>query len=176
MKTLGRRFTDSMDKDPARGNRLRALRDRAGLTQQQVARSLDVSDKTVWNWEAGHGISAKKRHELAELLHVGVEELSGAAEIPSPFKIADHLSAEFTWLRNQFEQLQEHMTEQDADRHEQVEAAMLALKNIEGRLEKLEDALDVTRFVDRIIAAAERLEAGAPQRPRKPRGDERAAS
>ena len=35
------------------GTRLKTLRERAGLTQEQLAERMDVSGQSVWDWENG---------------------------------------------------------------------------------------------------------------------------
>ena len=60
------------------GARLRQLRVAAGLRQQSVAETLDVSDQTVRNWEAGRnepGPSYKQR--IADLYRVPIDPLVG---------------------------------------------------------------------------------------------------
>ena len=43
--------------------RLRKLREKAGLTLQEVAEALGISYKTVYSWEAGH-TEPKFQHHL----------------------------------------------------------------------------------------------------------------
>lgn len=43
------------------------LRERLGLSQYQLAKALDVTPQTVWNWE--HGRSAAPRIDVLDRLH-----------------------------------------------------------------------------------------------------------
>lgn len=55
---------------------LRELRQKAGLTQEQVAKLVDVDQSAVSNWEKGKYTPARKyRKKLAKLYGCTVEEL-----------------------------------------------------------------------------------------------------
>lgn len=55
---------------------LRMLRLMAGLTQEDLARKLNVNHTAVSNWEKGKNKPCKKYHSLmASALNVSVEEL-----------------------------------------------------------------------------------------------------
>ena len=76
------------------GKRLRTLRENAGLTQQQVAASLNVTRPSVTQWEADVTTpSLPKIRALAELLSVNVDDLIGddASEFLDIHAIADRL-------------------------------------------------------------------------------------
>lgn len=56
--------------------RLRELRKKAGLTQAQVAKKLDVDQSAVSWWESGVNFPCRKyRKKLARLFGITVEEL-----------------------------------------------------------------------------------------------------
>lgn len=64
---------------------LRDLRVRAGLTQWDVAKALQVDQSAVSYWERGKNPPLAKYHEpLARLYGVSVEELITAQEIKKP--------------------------------------------------------------------------------------------
>lgn len=52
------------------GQRLRDARERAGLTQQQVANEIGVSLRTVGNWERGETVPQNRLAKLEDLLSV----------------------------------------------------------------------------------------------------------
>jgi transcriptional regulator with XRE-family HTH domain len=58
--------------DVRSGNRVRRLRERFGFTQSEMARSLDVSLRTIQNWErdaeAAHGYRLRDLEELSGVL------------------------------------------------------------------------------------------------------------
>ena len=57
-------------------NNIRTLRERRGLTQEQIASSLSISRTAVYKWESGDSLpSAKKLPQLAKLLHCTIDEL-----------------------------------------------------------------------------------------------------
>lgn len=49
-------------------------RKKAGLTQQNIADALNVSIKTVYNYERGKGLDALLLHSLAELFNCNVND------------------------------------------------------------------------------------------------------
>jgi transcriptional regulator with XRE-family HTH domain len=60
------------------GTRLRELRGRAGLTQENLARAIDVTVGAVRKWEAGQSTPSLERAvRLAAALGVTVDELAG---------------------------------------------------------------------------------------------------
>ena len=60
------------------GERIKALRRRAGLSQEQVAEQVGVSRQAVAKWEAGQSApSTENLRKLAQVLQVGLEELAG---------------------------------------------------------------------------------------------------
>lgn len=64
---------------------LKDLRVRAGLTQWDVARALQVDQSAVSYWERGRNPPLAKYHEpLARLYGVSVEELIAAQEMKRP--------------------------------------------------------------------------------------------
>ncbi len=62
------------------GNNICRLREKAGLTQGQLAAMLDVSDKAVSKWENGQAIPRMETFErMADILGTTVEEMLAAA-------------------------------------------------------------------------------------------------
>lgn len=104
--------------DKERGKRLRALRERAGCSQEEVARKLGVTSKTVWNWEAGSGIQSRHLRAVAELYGRPVEDLQGSVEIPSPFALREYINESLQEFRDDFKQVEASMRRQDRERNE----------------------------------------------------------
>lgn len=52
------------------GDRIRAARERAGLTQQQLAVLVDVSARTVGNWERGETVSQNRLAKVRQVLGI----------------------------------------------------------------------------------------------------------
>jgi transcriptional regulator with XRE-family HTH domain len=75
-------------RDPvARGRRIRRLRENFGLTQTELAHALDVSLRTIQNWERSGEVSrARDLRDLEELWDV-LKESVKMANVP-------------TWLRS----------------------------------------------------------------------------
>lgn len=59
------------------GNKLRALRTSKGLTQEDLARKVNLSRSTISHWELIRTPTYKQLAALAEALGVPVQELTG---------------------------------------------------------------------------------------------------
>lgn len=66
--------------DRARGERMRQLRRERGLSQEDVARELDVTAKTYGNWERGLGIHPKNARRVADYFGVDIGEILEPAD------------------------------------------------------------------------------------------------
>lgn len=63
------------------GRRFRALRDAAGLTQEQLAHKVGVTVKAVWMWERGTRTPQLKiASRLADVLGCTIDELAGRSK------------------------------------------------------------------------------------------------
>lgn len=64
------------------GGKVRHLRERSGLTQEQLAERLGVSRQVVTKWENGSGVpKIENLKALADHFHVTVDELIGRTEV-----------------------------------------------------------------------------------------------
>lgn len=92
MGTMGRSVALAMAlENRAQGKRIADLRERRGLSQEELARRVGVSHGSVQNWEAGRGIRGENLRRVAEVLETTAEEIRGDAEMPNPFSLAAHL-------------------------------------------------------------------------------------
>jgi transcriptional regulator with XRE-family HTH domain len=64
--------------------RIKALRERRGLTQPQVAREVGAELRTYQNWESGGGTSHENYERLAEVLGCSYDYLVTGAEVSPP--------------------------------------------------------------------------------------------
>jgi transcriptional regulator with XRE-family HTH domain len=63
---------------------LKALRESAGLSQEKLARAVDVSSRTVQNWEKGGGtFPFTDAIKIADALGCTLYDLAGLAEPPA---------------------------------------------------------------------------------------------
>ena len=61
--------------------RFKVLREKANLTQAQIAEALNIGQSTVSMWESGENLPrADKLPQLARLLNCTVDELLGDSE------------------------------------------------------------------------------------------------
>ena len=64
-------------------NRIKELRKRAGLLQQELAKKLNISDSTLSGWENGKFEPDQKNlFALAEIFEVSIDYLLGRTDIP----------------------------------------------------------------------------------------------
>ena len=81
------------------GATLKALRKKAGLTQEELAYKVDVTRKTIGNWEADNATpNLQDIKRLAEVLHVSEQQLlspdKGASRWVLTIKVAEEFSEE----------------------------------------------------------------------------------
>lgn len=78
------------------GSVIRQLRERAKLTQAQLAESLSVSDKTISKWETGRGLPDISLLEpLAQSLGISIPELLSGQQVENRNKCANILRSKF---------------------------------------------------------------------------------
>ena len=76
-------------------NRLRALRKKAGLTQEELAHLVGVHETTIRRWEKNRLPNAEEIKRLAEALHVREQELL-SPEQPSRWVLTVKIAQEFS--------------------------------------------------------------------------------
>ena len=80
--------------DIERGKRIRMFRELLGLTQEDLAKRLNVSLNTVCGWEKGKGITVKHKYSLYQVLHISLEMLDG-----NPSDLINARDLQMTYLR-----------------------------------------------------------------------------
>lgn len=142
----------------AQGERIAALRERRGLSQEELARRVDVTKGAVQNWESGRGIRGENLRRVAEVLETTPEEIRGDAEMPNPFSLAAHLDA-------RAEEFRQYSNEMRAA-FERVEAKVdgLAKALLDGGAIQRESWTQGVREAAEILRAAHAD--GVPQEPR----------
>ncbi len=59
-------------------NKLKDLRIKRGLTQEELARKMNIPKSTLVRWEDGYNLPGVKRaYQLAKFFNVSIEELFG---------------------------------------------------------------------------------------------------
>lgn len=66
--------TDKLTREKTLGLNIVHQRKKAGLTQQNIADALNVTIKTVYNYERGKGLDAMLLHSLAKLFGCNVND------------------------------------------------------------------------------------------------------
>ncbi|HEY8391378.1 MAG TPA: helix-turn-helix transcriptional regulator [Capillibacterium sp.] len=70
------------------GARLRALREEQGLYQKDLAEKLNLTQKTISNYENNERFPDQKTlHKIADLFNVSIDFLLGRTEIRAPIEI-----------------------------------------------------------------------------------------
>jgi transcriptional regulator with XRE-family HTH domain len=68
-----------------RGDRLKAIRERKGLTQEELAARIGVGTQQIWRWESGSTTPASNFvADLARELSVSSDYLLGISDDPTP--------------------------------------------------------------------------------------------
>lgn len=91
--------------DAERGRRVAALRERHQMTQPAAAEAIGVALRTYQLWEAGHGISWRNLHRLAETFETSVEIVLDTSE-SALTRIEDKLDE----ILERLERLEDHRT------------------------------------------------------------------
>jgi transcriptional regulator with XRE-family HTH domain len=90
----------SVKSDEARGERLKELRKRAGLTQQQVANQLSVDKSSVSRWEQGDVFPREYLRQLCELYTTEPEYITFGVKNADDFEVYAAFDSFLEWLRN----------------------------------------------------------------------------
>src|SRR5262249_10252851 len=81
------RHREPTEWEQAMGQRLKELRERAGLTQEALARAADVGTDAVRKWERGKRTPMLDRAaRLADVLGCTLDELAGRTPLPEAVK------------------------------------------------------------------------------------------
>ena len=136
------------------GNGLKRLRERAGLTQQQLSSQTGISRSLISQWENGVisvSLSTKKR--MADFLGVAVEVLDDAAPAPEPVcapvqpsdslpprvvmseaarQEMDELTRQYAALNDKLEQMLGRLTQEELDRLHKSAQSLLEAVETEG--------------------------------------------
>lgn len=72
------------------GDRLKAAREAAGLSQDDVAQKLDVDQSRVSRWETGKNLpTGERRKRLIKLLRVSQDDIFGAGDMATTPQMID---------------------------------------------------------------------------------------
>lgn len=84
--------------------KIRRMRERAGLTQEQLAEKLGVSRQVVTKWENGSGMpKIENLKALADYFHVTVDELIGRTDAAE-----DDPEGQYAGIISELRQCSEH--------------------------------------------------------------------
>lgn len=95
--------------DHARGEHLRQLRSRRGLSQEDVARALGVTAKTYGDWERGGGIHPSNAKKVARYFRVKPGEIITPDIDPEVAPVETVLSAEDAERLRRIEEMLEEL-------------------------------------------------------------------
>jgi transcriptional regulator with XRE-family HTH domain len=157
MHTRGRSVALAMAlENRAQGERIAALRERRGLSQEELARRVSVSHGSVQNWEAGRGIRGENLRRVAEVLETTPEEIRGDAEMPNPFSLQRHLDERVEEFRRFSYEMQDAFAEVAAKLDRQyamLQQIFAKLATPEAAAELLEGAALLEQLAERRAAA-----------------------
>jgi transcriptional regulator with XRE-family HTH domain len=150
----------------ATGRRIAQLRERAHLTQEAAADRAGVTLRAFQKWEAGGGIQYSNLQRLAEALRTTVEEITGEAETPSPFKVSDQLDDVTSAFHARVDDVEGRLgkIEQALVRrvqHDEHVEALLEKQNklLDDQTRLLNDQSNLLRDIRTLVGTEEALEA-----------------
>jgi transcriptional regulator with XRE-family HTH domain len=136
----------------AMGRRIAQLRERGHLTQEAAAERAGVTLRAYQKWEAGGGIQYANLQKLATALKASVEEITGEAETPSPFRVGEQIDDMAAEFRRYVKELQAGI----AENNRLLEAAQSEREAIRDLLKIQESILkDMRQVADEFPAKAE---------------------
>ena len=117
-------------------DRIRNLRQQAGLTMRQLADAVNVSEATISRWESGNisNMRRDKIYDLAKALHTTPAYLMGWEENPQTHKQQPKTSSEKRMVL-----VARHLDKVPEDQREKI------LKNIEETVENYLDILGIDK-------------------------------
>ncbi len=134
------------------GRRIAELRERAHLTQEVAADRAGVTLRAYQKWEAGGGIQYANLEKLALALNVRVEQITGEAETPSPFRLSDQIAdvdaafrSDVDEIKTRLDGIEERLQALDigGEIAEQLKIQMRILNRIEAYTKVLDKVRDV---------------------------------
>lgn len=137
--------------------RLRELRARANLTQEQIASRLGCHESAISRWEAGTRLPpATDILALAELYEVSVDSLLGREETPVPASLAlvdQALLDRLAQVRsvNEFDEIVEARAEQTAWLPVPPGAVLVTVEEAMRRARLVADRFKTSRYADRLF-------------------------
>jgi len=109
---------------------VKKIREKLGLTQQELADKLLVTLKTVQNWEYGKNIPKGKREILQQLILGNNYGIIGNGNKNNTFDNRQYYSDSPDVLRHQIDMLEERIKEKDAQIKDQAKQIFELIKKI----------------------------------------------
>lgn len=121
-------------------DKIRNLRQQAGLTMRQLADAVNVSEATISRWESGNisNMRRDKIYDLAKALHTTPAYLMGWEENPTK-NVQDTHSQLQTSSEKRMVLVARHLDKVPEDQREKI------LKNIEDTVENYLDVLGIDK-------------------------------
>lgn len=143
-------MSDNKDFRVIVGRRLKEARNKAGMTQQQVADALGVARSTVATWESGQNdVDTATLKRLAEMYGTTTDWLLGSDDTPDPQESPDMTER----LMRVLEDLAASLREREAIERMRVEMERMRVEQVEAvraRAEAEREA-SIARILDALL-------------------------
>ena len=91
------------------GDKIKRIRSFKGYTQNDLAKGIGKTRTLISHFERTGNVNKYTLAEIADFLHVSIEEIENISENPAIFSYETNTNENFTWLKNMIEEQKEEI-------------------------------------------------------------------
>ncbi len=91
------------------GDKIKRIRSFKGYTQNDLAKGIGKTRTLISHFERTGNVNKYTLAEIADFLHVSIEEIENIGENPAIFSYETNTNENFTWLKNMIEEQKEEI-------------------------------------------------------------------
>jgi len=91
------------------GDKIKRIRSFKGYTQNDLAKGIGKTRTLISHFERTGNVNKYTLAEIADFLHVSIEEIENIGENPAIFSYDTNTNENFTWLKNMIEEQKEEI-------------------------------------------------------------------